>query len=98
MKKNALFLIIAFVTVAAGNLWAYEGATKLVASFSLPEKVEGTSVSALPESSAYQWGGTKLIARFLHRIPEPTLVTERIREEKAGPSLGTKSSVLFRKK
>ncbi len=97
MKKKALFVVIALGLIFAGNLWAYEGGTKWVAALSHPEKGK-VGASALPASSAYGLSGTKLVVQFLYRMPEPTLSLGRIREETLGPSLGTKSIVLFQER
>jgi len=97
MKKKALFVIITLGSIFAGNLWAYEGGTKWVSTFAHPEKGK-MGASAFPASTDYRLSGTKLVVQFLHRMPEPTLSMERIREETPGPSLGTKSIVLFQER
>lgn len=96
MKTIIVFLTVAFLLGGwGGSTSAYEGGTKFVAAMNQPDR--GKIESRQPLISDYGYGGTKLVVRFLHRMPEPTLSIQRIREEKAGLSLGTKPVVRFQK-
>ncbi len=95
---------IAFVTVLTLALLgmttpvaAYEGGTKAVAAMNQPHRAESQPGPLLlvPHNALTP---SKPVLRLLNRFPEPTLSVERIREEKQGPSLGTKRVVLFQKK
>lgn len=97
MKKATAVAIVALVVFGfSGNLFAYEGGTKMVAAMNQPERGEPqfSPLLLVPHESLTP---SKLIVRFLHRIPEPTLGRERIREEVPGRSLGTKGLVRFQK-
>jgi len=97
MKKVALFTIAAFFILGfSGTVIGYEGGTKMIAAMTHPE--EGKMVSGplvvVPRS---ELSPGKLIERYLHRLPEPTLSAQGIREEVPGPSLGTKGIIRFQK-
>lgn len=96
-KITACLVAMSIALAFSGNILAYEGGTKLVATMAHPEKANIQSNLSL-SSLEYGFGGTKLVVQFLHRLPKPTLSGQRIREEKPGPSLGTKSTVRFQKK
>lgn len=97
MKNIALFtIVILFVFGFAGSLPAYEGGTKAVATMTHPERGESPAGPLLLIPHNELAAGKPFLA-FLHRIPSPTLSAERIREEKTGPSLGTKSLIRFQK-
>ena len=96
MKKIAWFVILSVALFGVGgSLLAYEGGTKLVATMTHPERGQNElgPIAVMPHS---EWSGTKLVAQFLHRMPQPTLSTGQLREEKLGPSTGTKGIVRFR--
>lgn len=76
------------------NLWAYEGATKGVAIMAFRDENHAVSDRTMLVPSDYL-RGTKPVANLTHRLPEPSLSTERIREEMPGPTTGTKRIVLF---
>jgi len=96
MKTIVVFLTVAFLLGGwGGSVSAYEGGTKFIAAVNQPER--GQLESRQPMRSDYGYAGTKLVVRFLHRMPEPTLSIEGIREEKPGPSLGTKLPARFQK-
>lgn len=95
-KGAAVTIVLLFVLGFAGNAFAYEGGTKMVAAMNQPERGEAQPgpILLVPGTSLTP---SKAVVRFLHRIPEPTLAPERIREERWGPSLGTKALVRFQK-
>jgi len=97
MKKVALFTGVAlFIFGLAGNVIGYEGGTKLVATMTHPD--EGKMVSGpLTLVPYHKLAPGKLIERYLHQLPQPTLSAQTIREEKPGPSLGTKGIIRFQK-
>ena len=98
MKKLIACFVVMIIAIAfTGNAGAYEGETKLIAAMNLTEKGELHQPQSALSSLNYEGGATKLVVRFLHRMPAPTLSLERIREEKPGPSVGTKNVVLFQK-
>lgn len=95
MKTRVVMGIVLMSTFALGvNALAYEGGSKMVAAFAHPEKGEAEfgPLSVVP-SEVLTPG--KPIVQMLHRLPQPTLSVERIREERPGRSLGTKAVVLF---
>lgn len=97
MKKVALFTVVAiFMFGFLGNVSAYEGGTKMVAAMAHPEegKMAAGPLTLVPYR---ELSPGKLIERYLHRMPEPTFSAQRIREESAGPSLGTKGIIRFQK-
>lgn len=97
MKKvAAVTLALLFALGFAGNVFAYEGGTKIVAAMNQPERGEAqfAPLILVPHDSLTP---SKAVVRLLHRIPEPTLAPERIREEVPGRSLGTKGPVRFQK-
>lgn len=97
MKNIALFTItILFIFGFAGSLPAYEGGTKVIATMTHPERGESPSSPLILVPHNDLTAGKPFLA-FLHRVPRPTLSAARIREEKAGPSLGTKSLIRFQK-
>ena len=98
MKKIALLTLgTLFMFGLAGNVVGYEGGTKLVATMTHPE--EGKMVAGPLTLVPYrELNPGKMIERYLHRLPQPTLSAQRIREERPGPSLGTKGIIRFQKK
>jgi hypothetical protein len=97
MKKTAIFALATLLLVGVGgNLWAYEGGTKAVAAAATPVTGEPqwSPISVVP---GYEMSPGKLIEKYLHAIPEPTLGIEGLREEIPGRSLGTKELVLFQR-
>ena len=97
MRHVVLFLVLttAFLGLG-GNLLAYEGGTKLVATMASP--AIGEAKSGPTFGLSYGVNSTKPVVSFFKRMPEPSLSLERIREEKLGRNLGTKEIVLFQKK
>lgn len=95
-KAAAVTLALLFALGFAGNAFAYEGGTKMVAAMNQPERGEPqfSPILLVPHESLTP---SKPVLRLLHRIPEPTLSAERIREEVPGRSLGTKGVVRFQK-
>ena len=98
MRKVALFTVATlFIFGFAGNGFGYEGGTKFVATLTHPE--QGEMISApLVVVPYHQLTPGKLIERYLHRLPEPTFSAQSIREERPGPSLGTKIHVRYLKR
>lgn len=92
--------IVAVLTVFAlgfvGDAWAFEGGTKLVTTMIQPARAENEKGPLILVSGDLLAPG-KAAAGFMRRAPEPTLSIERIREEKPGRSLGTKTAVLFQR-
>lgn len=98
MKKFTLGTVAAFFIFAfAGNILGYEGGTKWVATLTHPEEMSMTSGPLFLVSYQHLSPG-KMIERYLHRMPEPTLSAAGIREERPGLSLGTKIHVRYLKK
>ena len=97
MKAIAIVGAVAMAFAFVGNGWAYEGGTKAVAVMTHPERAraEAGPLFVIPYN---ELSPGKAITRLLHRVPQPTLSIERIREEKMGPSTGTKTVVLFQKR
>lgn len=97
MKNIALFIAFTlFLFGFGGNVFSYEGGTKLVATMTHPERGEA-KFSPLILIPHEELAPSKPVLRLLHRVPEPTLSKARIREEKWGRSLGTKALVRFQK-
>ena len=97
MKTVAIVGAVVMVFAFAGNAWAYDGGTKAVIAMTNPPRgiAEYSPILVVPHD---QLTPTKPIVQLLRRIPEPTLSVERIREEKWGPSTGTKAVVLFQRR
>lgn len=96
MKTINLVTVLALVSLGfAGNVWASEGATKVVAAAGLEQGRSQPGPILLVSGS--QLSPTKPVEAFLRRVPQPTLSAESIREEKPGRSFGTKAAVLFQK-
>lgn len=97
MKKVVLFAVAAlFIFGFVGNVSAYEGGTKFVATMTHPEQ-ERMASGPLILAPYSDLSPGKLIERYLHQLPEPTLSAQGIREETPGPSLGTKGIIRFQK-
>jgi len=97
MKKITLFTALSlFMFGLSGTVLSYEGGTKVVATMTHPEqgKMVRGPIFLVPFE---QLAPGKLIEKYLHRIPEPTLSVQRIREEKSGESRGTKMHVRYLK-
>ena len=97
MKKVALFTALTlFIFGFLGNVFSYEGGTKLVATMTHSE--EGKMVSGPLSVVSYgELVPGKLIQGYLHQLPKPTLSAETLREEMPGPSLGPKAIIRFQK-
>lgn len=98
MKTLTVLTLLSLVIFGfQGSVLAYEGGTKFVAMVNRPamEQTEFSPIFLVHESNLM---GTKPVVQFLHQTPQPTLSTGRLREERLGPSLGTKGVVRFRKK
>lgn len=97
MKKATAVAMVAVVVFGfSGNLFAYEGGTKMVAAMNQPERGEAqfAPLILVPYDSLTP---SKPVVQLLRRVPEPTLGAGRIREEIPGRSLGTKGPVRFQK-
>jgi len=98
MKKAALFTILTVLVFGfAGSVLAYEGGTKAVATMTHPEEGE-TQFSPLLLVPSNTLSPSKPVLSLLRRTPQPTFSPTKIREEKAGPSLGTKGIIRFQEK
>jgi hypothetical protein len=99
MRNVALVLVLLIAVFgASSSVWAYEGGTKAVAAMGSAHKEGQAQFGPISVVPSHWLTPGKLIERYLHRIPEPTLTAERLREETPGPSLGTKEVTRFWKR
>ena len=97
MKKLALFAILTlFVFGLAGNVQAYEGASKVITTMTHLERGEA-EYGPLSIVSHNELTAGKPFLAFLHGVPKPTFSAAVIREETPGLSLGTKPIVRWQK-
>lgn len=97
MKSGVLLATLTLLIFGFGiTAAAYEGGTKTVATMTHPEKgeVSFSPLVVIPHDALMP---SKAVTQLVHRLPQPTLSVERIREERPGQSLGTKAVVLFQK-
>lgn len=96
MKKIAWFMVLCLMVFGfQGNVPAYEGGTKMIATMAQPQsgRTGFAPIAVVPQS---ELGGTKLVVQLLRQMPQPTLSTGQLRDEKSGSSTGTKGIVHFR--
>ena len=77
-----------------GTALAFEGGTK---AFVAMNQTSGgtTQYSPLVLAAPHEFTPSKPVLQLLHRMFEPPVAGERIRQEKPGRSTGTKAVVLF---
>lgn len=95
MKNVNLLAALALLIFGLGvNALASEGGTKLIATVARPEQGQ-TQFGPIWVVGYDELTPSKPVMQLLRRFPKPTLSIENLREEKGGPSLGTKAVVLF---
>lgn len=97
MKRVFQFSLLMFVVLGiGGSALAYEGGTKMIATMTHPDEGK-TDFFPLFLVPSHELTPSKAVLEFLPRIPQPTLLLERIRAERPGPSLGTKLVARFQR-
>ena len=97
MKNLILLIALTLLIFGLGiNALASEGGTKLIATVTRPEQGQ-TQFGPIWVVGHDELTASKPVMQFLRHFPKPTLSIENLREEKEGPSLGTKAVVLFQK-
>lgn len=87
---TTLVTILLLTLALTQNVFAYEGGTKYVATLTRSQEGGEVQVGPLLLTPGRELTASKPVVEFFHRRPEPTLSMTRIRQERPGPSTGTK--------